>query len=132
MINKTSEQNSIFLYQLKTFKYAFQGLKTFFRYDRKATIHLTAAILAVSTGFLLSITRSEWIFISFAIGFVFVCEIINTAIENLVDIVSPDFSVQAGRIKDLMAGAVLISSLTSLAIGLFVYLPYLYRYAAKL
>lgn len=121
---KKNKSNSL-SYQLRTFIFAFKGLIIFFREELKAKIHLAAAILAITLGLLLHISLGEWIAICIAIGLVFTFEIINTAIEKIVDLVSPDHHKLAGDAKDLTAAAVLISSLTALGIGLIIFIPYL-------
>ncbi len=65
----------------------------------------------------------EWIAIVFAIGFVFVVEVINTVIENITDFISPDENFSIKKIKDMSAGAVLISAIIAVVIGLIVFLP---------
>lgn len=114
--------NTIF-YQLKTFRYAIWGIGNFFSRETKSRIHLIAAILTVAAGILLHVSMQEWIMISFAIGFVFVCEIINTAIELIVDHISHDKTPKAGLIKDLSAGAVLLAAFTALTTGAIIFIP---------
>jgi len=60
------------------------------------------------------------------IGGVFVAELFNSAIESLVDLISPDFNKKAGMIKDMAAGAVLISAVTALVAGLIIFIPKLF------
>lgn len=86
-------------------------------------IHLVAAIVAVAGAFFFDISSLEWLAVIFAIGLVFSSEIINTAIEELVDFVSPETHPQAARIKDLAAGAVLACAFTAAIIGLIIFLP---------
>ncbi|MEG0686978.1 MAG: diacylglycerol kinase family protein, partial [Erysipelotrichales bacterium] len=65
----------------------------------------------------------EWIIIIVMSTIVFTLEIMNTAIEYIVDVISPEFNHIAGKIKDIAAGAVLLSTLTSVLIGIIIYLP---------
>ncbi len=111
------------VYQLSTFKYAWQGLRYFFDTELKASIHLIAGILAIGLGVFLKISATEWMLIAFAIGSVFIAEIVNTAIELLVDMISREQNRIAGVIKDLAASAVLVASITALTIGLIVFIP---------
>ena len=69
------------------------------------------------------INSVEWIFIIAAIGIVFTTEIINTTIEELVDLVSPERQKKAGVIKDLAAGAVMIAAIMALIIGCVIFIP---------
>lgn len=112
-----------FHYQLISFGYAAKGIRHFFMNETKSGIHLIASIVAIVAGILLKISSMEWILISFAIGFVFVTEIINTAVEAIVNQVNQDRNQTAGVIKDLAAAAVLIASLTALVAGLIIFIP---------
>ena len=109
--------------RIKSFAYAFNGLKTFFTTQHNSWIHLSAAILVIILGFIFHVNSYEWCVLIFAIGFVFVAEIFNTAIEFLSDFVSPDQHPQIGKIKDIAAGGVLISAIASAIIGLVIFVP---------
>ena len=111
---------------LNSFNFAFRGILKVMQYERNMWIHLTIASLTVILGLIFQITRPEWIMIVFCIGLVLVSEITNTAIENLTDLVAPDESERAGKIKDVAAGAVLVASITATVIGLLVFVPYLF------
>lgn len=87
---------------------------------------MVAAILVIAAGFIFGISLLEWIAIVLAIGFVFVVEIFNTAIENITDFISPDEHPSIKRIKDMAAAAVLISAIVAVIIGLMVFLPELF------
>jgi diacylglycerol kinase len=114
--------------RLKSFKYAFNGLKILIQDEHNARIHFIAAIIVVILGFLLKISMVEWLAIVFAIGFVITCEIINSAIENLADYVSPEKNEIIKKVKDLSAAAVLFSAITAIVIGILVFLPKLIVY----
>lgn len=108
-----------------SFKYAFAGLKLFFSTQHNAWIHLSAAFSAVAAGCFFSITITEWLFIITAIALVFTAEMLNTAIEYLIDFVSPQYNEMAGKVKDIAAGAVLLAAVMAAVIGIFVFVPYL-------
>ena len=72
----------------------------------------------------LGITRTEWIMVVMCIGTVIAAELFNTAIEKLVDLVSPERHPVAGRVKDIAAGAVLICAVAAAIIGLIIFIPY--------
>ena len=93
------------------------------QFQHNAWIHLLSALLVIFMGFYMSLSITEWCFIVFAIGFVFVAEIINTSIEYLTDLVSPNYHEKAKKVKDLAAGGVLIASIIALSIGLIIFLP---------
>lgn len=109
--------------RLQSFVYAFAGIKNFMRYEAQALMHLMAAVAVVVAGFWLEISTIEWIAVIFAIGLVIVAEMLNTAIEKLTDMVSPEIHPKAKVVKDLAAGAVLIASTVALIIGLIVFVP---------
>ena len=106
-----------------SFKYAFNGIRLLFLEEHNSRIHAVAAICAIGAGIILKIVVFEWIALSFAIGFVFVVEIINSSIENTADLISLEKSDKIKRIKDLSAAAVLISSLSALVIGGLIFIP---------
>lgn len=87
---------------------------------------MIAAITAFA-GIIFQIKRQEWIIIIFCMGFVFVTEMVNTAIEKSVDLVSQSENKKAGIIKDIAAGAVFIAAFTALVIGLIIFIPYLLK-----
>lgn len=108
-----------------SFIYASKGLKLFFTTQHNSWIHLFAAFGVIAAGIFFSITRTEWLFVITAIGLVLVTEVLNTAIEYLIDFISPEYNEIAGKVKDLAAGAVLLAALTAAGIGLLVFGPYL-------
>jgi undecaprenol kinase/diacylglycerol kinase (ATP) len=109
--------------RIKSFSYAFSGLRTLIKEEHNALLHLIAAIAVIVLGFLLEISTFEWIAIVFAIGFVFILELINTSIENIADFISPERHSTIKKIKDLAAGAVLIGAITALTIGCLIFIP---------
>lgn len=109
--------------RLKSFVYAFEGVMFFIRFEAQATMHLIAIVAVLGAGYWFKISSMEWIAVVFAIGIVISAEMLNTAIEKLTDMVSPQINEHAKIVKDLAAGAVLIASLTAFIIGLIVFLP---------
>ncbi len=109
--------------RLKSFVYAFEGVRFFIRFEAQATIHLIAIVAVLGAGYWFKISSMEWIAVVFAIGTVVAAEMLNTAIEKLTDMVSPEFSLKAKVVKDLSAGAVLMASLVAAVVGLIVFLP---------
>lgn len=110
--------------RILSFKYAMKGFAHLFRDEPNSIIHFLCALLAIVAGFYFDITRYDWLWILSAITLVLVTEILNTAIENLVDIVRPDYDLKAGKVKDLCAGAVLLASLYAVGVGVAVFLPH--------
>jgi len=110
---------------IRSFSYALKGLAVVFRSELNARIHTAIALLVVAMGIVFGISRIEWIIIILCIGIVFAAEILNTSIERLVDIVSPQISEKAGMVKDIAAGAVLVSAVVSVIAGFLIFMPYL-------
>ncbi len=111
--------------QLRSFRYAFQGLRTTFLKEQNLSFHYIAALVVIILGFVCHLKGWEWAAVLVAIGLVISLELVNTAIEQIVDMVSPERRKEAGRIKDIAAGAVLFSALCAAGIGLVVFLPHL-------
>jgi len=111
--------------RLKSFVYAFRGLLVALKEEHNFRIHLVAAVLVIIAGFWLQISRTDWLWLTLAIGLVLVAEIFNTAIERLVDLKQPEQDPKAGKTKDLAAGAVLLAAITSAIIGGLVFWPYI-------
>jgi diacylglycerol kinase len=109
--------------RLNSFRYAINGLRILFKEEHNARIHLLAAILAIFSGFWFDISAMEWIVLTMVIGLVFILEAVNTALENLADIVSPGKNEKIGVVKDLAAGAVLVAALLAVVVGLIIFLP---------
>ncbi len=109
--------------RIKSFGYAIEGIAIFFKTQHNSWIHAFAAIVVIIAGFVFKVNSSEWCLLTFAIALVIVSEMMNTAIEFLTDIVSPGFNPQAKKVKDVAAGAVLITAIAAVVIGLIVFLP---------
>lgn len=122
-----SDPIKYFTKRVNSFRFAWNGLKVLFTEEPNARIHLYLAIAALILGFVLKISTTEWLFILFAIGLVFMMETVNTAIENLCDFVSPEKQEMIKKVKDLSAAAVLISAFTAAIIGLLVFFPHLFQ-----
>ncbi len=112
--------------RLQNFVHAFKGLNLFFRDEYNAKIHLAAALLAVTFGFVLNISIAEWLAVLLSIALVVSLELVNSAIENLCDFVCPKKDVRIKNIKDLAAGAVLWSAILAFIIGVIIFVPKLW------
>lgn len=112
--------------RLKSFVYAFQGLGSFLKKEHNAWIHCLAIVIVVLAGFYYHITTTEWCIVLLCFGLVLSAEAFNTAIERLVNLVSPDFHPIAGDVKDVAAGAVLICAIASAIIGCIIFVPYIF------
>ncbi|HWZ20808.1 MAG TPA: diacylglycerol kinase family protein [Ktedonobacteraceae bacterium] len=109
------------------FKYAFSGLWYALRTQRNMRVHVCIAILAILMGIVLHISTVEFALVFVAITGVFLAEMFNTVIELCIDLASPDYHPLAKIAKDVAAGAVLLSALLSIVIGLFVFVPHLWE-----
>jgi undecaprenol kinase len=109
--------------RLKSFIYALAGLRVLFQ-EPNFVIHLSSALLVIILGFLIGIKKVEWLFLMFSIGLVLFAETVNTSIEYLVDLVSPNYHVLAKKCKDVAAFSVLLSALLARLVGIIIFLPY--------
>ena len=109
--------------RIQSFGYAGKGIWAVLSSEPNMKIHLAVAVLVVFAGFFFQISTAEWIACILCFGLVFTTEMINTAIESIVDLVSPTRQELAGKAKDIAAGAVLISALVSAIVGLIIFVP---------
>lgn len=107
----------------KGFIFGFQGLLYAFNTQINFKVHTLCAILVFILGYFLNITLQEWLWITLAISMVLIAELFNTAFEVLVDLISPEYNRKAGIIKDLAAGAVMVTAFFAAIIGLIIFLP---------
>lgn len=109
--------------RIDSVKYAINGVSLIIKTQHNAWIHTMMTIIASTLGFVLKIDISEWIMLILAIVSVWVAEGLNTAIECLGDIVSPQYHQLIGKSKDVAAGAVLISAIGAIIIGSIIFVP---------
>lgn len=112
------------------FGYAFSGLWYALRTQRNVRVHVAIALLAIALGIALRISAVEFAMIFVAITGVFISEMFNTVIEICVDLASPEYHPLAKIAKDVAAGAVLLSAMLAVVIGLFVFGPHLWALIA--
>lgn len=108
---------------IRGFGFAFKGLWHACKTQLNFRVHLFCATIAIALGWYLKLSTAEWLWIILSIGMVLLTELINTAIELLVDLVSPGYNEKAGHIKDMCAAAVLVTAITALVIGIVIFLP---------
>jgi len=109
----------------KSFSHAGRGLLIFLKTTHNAWIHIVILIAAIILGWYLHISNTEWMMLVFAAGLVLTAEAFNTAIEIDMDLTSPEYHPSARDTKDVAAGAVLISSVAALVVGLLIFVPHL-------
>ena len=110
---------------LQSASYAIKGIREALSGQRHLRFHVGAALVVVAAGIGFDISAGEWGLLIFAIGLVLVAELLNSAIESLVDLIEPKQHPLAGKAKDIAAGAVLIAAIAAALIGLFVFTKYL-------
>ena len=108
---------------LKSFSFAVAGILEFFLSGRNARIHLCAAIAVIITGFVFHLSSLEWIVVIIMITLVLVAEMVNTSIESLCNLVQPEIHDQVRIIKDIAAGAVLVTSIGSVVTAAIIFIP---------
>ena len=113
--------------RIRSFKYAFVGIWTMLKSQQNAWVHACATVAVVTVGFVLSISPAEWCWLVLAIIAAWMAEALNTAIEFLADVVSPEFHPLVKKAKDVAAGAVLISAIGAIIIGIIVIGPYVLK-----
>ncbi len=114
--------------QLRSFGYAWKGIRCCIGKEQNLSFHLITTVCVVVAGFGFGITRNEWTAVLLCIGMVIAAELFNSAIERLVDLVSPQYHPLAGQIKDIAAGAVLVCALAAIIVGIVIFVPYLTRF----
>jgi len=105
------------------FRNAFRGLYVVSKTTRHLFIHVISALVVVVFGFYFKVSSLEWVVLVFAIGFVLVAEVFNTAIEIDIDLTSPEYHPFARDTKDVAAAAVLLSAFVAVVVGLIIFLP---------
>lgn len=114
---------------LDSFRFAFSGLWYALRTQRNTRIHLIVAAVVIALGVWLNLSPGQWAVLTLTIGFVLVSEMLNTVAETLVDLVSPGYHPLAKTVKDVTAGAVLLTAVVSVIVGLLVLGPPLWEKA---
>ena len=117
--------------RLRSFGHAFRGLKVLLQTQHNARIHAVATVLVVVAGALLRISALDWALIALAVLCVWSAEAMNTAIEFVVDLVSPEHHPLAAKAKDVAAGAVLVAAIGSAIVGGLVFGPHVVRMFAR-
>ena len=110
---------------LKSFEYAWRGIVYTVTTQPNFRSHVIVAVIALFAGWYYHLSLTEWCLVLLSIGFVWTAELVNTAIEHLTDIVSPDYNELIGKVKDIAAGAVLFAAIAAAIVGLIVFLPHI-------
>ena len=108
---------------INSFHYSWDGIKYAFKYEQSMFIHVLMTLLVVVCGIVLELNFQEWLLCIILIGLVIATEVINTAIEAVVDLACPEIHPLAKTAKDTAAAAVFVFALTALLCGLFLFVP---------
>lgn len=106
-----------------SFGNAFRGILYLILTQSNARIHMTATVVVLLAGWILEVSKTDWLFLLLAVSTVWLSEGFNTTMEYLVDLVSPEFREKAGKAKDISAGAVLIAAIFAFITGLVIFVP---------
>ena len=113
--------------RIRSFKFAFSGLWAMLKSQHNAWIHASVSVAVVVAGLLFRVSTVEWCLLVLAIMAVWIAEALNTALEILADVASPEFHPLVKHSKDVAAGAVLIAAMGAATIGILIFGPYLQR-----
>ncbi len=111
--------------RLRSFYYAIRGLRFLVQSQPNTRIHLLITACVVAAGVAVGLRNSEWCLIVLSTTVVWVAESLNTAVECLVDLATPEFHPLAGKAKDVAAGGVLLSAIGASCVGVLVFLPHI-------
>ncbi|MDN7245795.1 diacylglycerol kinase family protein [Planococcus shenhongbingii] len=106
-----------------SFKFAVQGIGSSWKKEQNMRIHFLAALVVLIAGALSGLSKGEWIIIILLVGGMIALEVMNSAIERVVDLASPEIHPLAKEAKDMAAGAVLVFAAASAIIGLLIFIP---------
>lgn len=112
---------------IKSFGYAFEGLRHAFIYDQNLRIHFFVAIVVIIVSIILHVSAVEMGLLGVMIILVITTEMINTAIERMVDLITKEHRIEAKIAKDVSSGMVFVSAVGSVIVGALIFLPYLIR-----
>lgn len=109
--------------RIKSFKFAFSGIKEAIKNEPNFIVQLVLALIAILMAVFLKLSQIEWLVLLLTISIVLILELVNTSLEAIVDLVSPEIRQKAKVAKDVAAAAVLLSSISSVIVGGFLFLP---------
>jgi len=112
--------------RVASFGYAFRGVAAALRSEIHLQFHALATVVVAGLGFYFQLNALEWALVALAVGLVWSLELANTAVEAVVNLVSPEYHPLAGRAKDVAAGAVLVGAVAALVVGVLVFWPHVW------
>ena len=114
--------------RIRSGTHALHGIIEMLKSQHNAWVHAVATLAVIAAGFVLGVSTTHWCLLVLVITTVWVAEGLNTAFEFLCDVASPDFHPLVKKSKDVAAGAVLLSAIGAVAVGLIIFIPYLLAY----
>ena len=108
---------------MNSFKYAFNGLIDTYRTEQSVWIYIPVALIVILMGFYFKININEWLIIILILGIILSLELINTALEAVVDLATDKYHPLAKKAKDTVSAAVLVFAITSVIIGIIIFMP---------
>ncbi|MBI4779097.1 diacylglycerol kinase family protein [Candidatus Falkowbacteria bacterium] len=115
----------------KSYSYAVKGLFKTFREEQNLKIQIFASLLVLVLGIYFRISRLEWAVLTLVVCLVLTAEITNSAVERITDVLKPRINAYVKEIKDIMAAAVLLSSIAAIIAGVIIFLPYILEIIKK-
>ncbi|MCM2531603.1 diacylglycerol kinase family protein [Neobacillus pocheonensis] len=112
---------------LDSFSFAINGIRIALLTERNMRIHLFSSVIVIGSSIFFSISTIEWLIVLIVIGGMLALELVNTAIERVVDLVTEEFHPFAKQAKDMAAGAVFIYAIISVVIGMIVFWPHILK-----
>ncbi|MEO6610950.1 MAG: diacylglycerol kinase family protein [Chitinophagaceae bacterium] len=109
--------------RLRSFTYALNGIADFLKQEHNALIHLLATAVVIALAFIFPLSGTEIILLAIVIGLVWITELVNTAIEKIVDFISVERKPEIKFIKDLAAAAVLLAAVVAVVTGCIIFIP---------
>ena len=113
---------------IKSYSYAIRGLFKTFREEQNLKIQTIASLVVLILGIYFSISRIEWAILTLVVCLVLTAEITNSAIERITDVLKPRINTYVKEIKDIMAAAVLLSSIAAMVVGVIIFYPYICKF----
>ena len=111
---------------IKSFKYAFKGFVKVYKEEQNLRIQSVIALCSIILGAFLGIDRLEWMALFFVILAVLLAEIMNSAVERITDVLKPRIDKYVKEIKDIMAAAVMLASISAIIVGFIIFIPYIF------
>ncbi|TMW73854.1 diacylglycerol kinase family protein [Alteribacter natronophilus] len=108
---------------IKSFQYASEGIRHTWVHEQNFRIHSILGALVITAGWIINVSVVEQALLILVIGGVLGLELINTALERSVDMVTSEYRLEAKIIKDVAAGAVMVFSITAVLVGITIFLP---------